>query len=127
MTDRLNTSLTPNGSSDQLDALFQRARAAEPDLTDDNFTKLVMNSLPKTEMKVSRLRQNKRRYLPDLIGIAFGLIAVYLFVDPVALASTVLSFWPNVTISPMNMVTAVAALCTAAGSAWWSIERSPTF
>jgi hypothetical protein len=112
---------------DHLDDLFAQARAEEPDLFDDNFTKTVMNSLPTSSTKALKLTNRKRQYLPDLIGITFGLIAVFLFVDPVNLANSVLSLWPNVSISPMSMITAVATLSAGAGVAWWSIERSPTF
>lgn len=118
---------TSNSDSDLLDRLFTQARSEQTEIVDDNFTKTVLNSLPPKRQAVDRLQDTKRQYLPDVIGLMIGLIAVFLLVDPSALANNVLSLLPNLSISFVTIGSAVTFVCAAAAAAWWSVERSPSF
>ena len=127
-----NTSGLHLGSdNDLLDRLFAQARAEQTEIVDDNFTKTLLNSLPSKRPAVglfrARLHATTRQYIPDVIGLVVSLFAVFMLVDPAALASTVLSLLPDFSISFATITTAAVVVCVAATAAWWSVERSPAF
>ena len=73
-----------------LDSLFQAARASEPELTDSNFTKLVLNQLP------GKVEQPKpRNWLPDGLGLLTAVIAIFVFSDMARLSTEFVSALPS--------------------------------
>ncbi|MFT4630489.1 MAG: hypothetical protein ACI9WC_001925 [Arenicella sp.] len=118
-----NPIMNSSGSDSLLDQLFASARsdsAYDLGLDDDNFTKLVINSLP---AKPSRARA--KRYYPDLIGLMLGLMATLLVVNPTQIINSALSLLPStISISLTSMLMASLAFSCLAYIAWWSVERS---
>ncbi|MFT5135563.1 MAG: hypothetical protein ACI9XU_000673 [Arenicella sp.] len=118
-----NPIMNSSGSDSLLDQLFVSARsdsAHDLGLDDDNFTKLVINSLP---AKPSRTRA--KRYYPDLIGLMLGLVATLLVINPTQIINSALSLLPStISISLTSMLTASLAFSCLAYIAWWSVERS---
>lgn len=103
-----------------LDQLFAHAAASEANLTDDNFTKIVLNSLP-TKVR----RTDYRRYFADFVGLTIGLIVAVLVVEPVQLVNEILALIPqSIVISPLNVLTLTAGLSATAVAAWWSVEKN---
>ena len=112
-----------------LDSLFSAARESQPELRDDNFTKILVNSLPRLNPYflnlVERKRVNKRGLSMDLIGGLMGLIFLFLFVDVSGLVQSVLSVIPeSVTLSPVLLMSAFGGLMFASVGAWWSLENN---
>lgn len=112
-----------------LDSLFAAARETQPGLHDDNFTKVVVNSLPDNNIYASRAieqkRVNKRGVSMDLMGGLFGLMLLFLFVDVGSLAHSVLKLVPeSVTLSPLLLVAAFGALMFTTVGAWWTMENN---
>ncbi|MFT7525017.1 MAG: hypothetical protein ACI9LY_000149 [Arenicella sp.] len=118
-----NATMSRSGSDSLLDQLFASARSDSTHdlgLDDDNFTKLVINSLP---AKPSRTRA--KRYYPDLIGLVLGLVATLLVINPTQIINSALSLLPsNISISLTSMLMASLAFSCLAYIAWWSVERS---
>ncbi len=103
----------------ELDALFMRARASEPDLSDSNFTKLVINSLP---AQVERSQQHA--WLPDVVGIFVALFAIMMLVDPSTLLQKIPSGLPsNIIISVPNLVTVSLLMMVTSLIGWWVVEK----
>ena len=122
-TAQRSTVTAESNSQQNLDQLFAQARLAQVELVDDNFTKMVMNRIP-----TKPLRFNKRRFLPDAIGLLVGLLVAWRFFEPQIVAAKWLSLFPsNVSISTSNMLLVSAALSLAAFIAWWSVERKTSF
>jgi hypothetical protein len=108
-----------NSASLSLEAVFAEGRAQQPDFSDDNFTKTVLNRLPSKPSRVA----NSRNYF-DLIGLLFGLLITYLVVEPTQITASVFALLPNnVSISLTSMLLVSAVLSSLALAAWWGVER----
>lgn len=106
-------------SNAELDALFARAAASQPNLVDENFTKMVVNSLP----AISSSKPAKR-FLPDLIGFVIGVLCILSLADPRQIIHSIGAALPEtIVISPFSVLTIAAAISAGALFAWWSVER----
>lgn len=131
MTDFFDINNTSNGSGSgsgsagdgslDLDALFSDARRAQPELADENFTKIVANSLP---AKPARRREKKGLSF-DLIGISLGLILAYFYFDVNRLVVNLLNLVPEaITLSPVHAIVAIGSVSVMSIAAWWAVENS---
>ena len=115
--DKLNPQF--DSASFALDTLFAEGRSRQPDLSDNNFTKMVINRLPLNPSRVA----STRNYV-DLIGLFVGLLITYLVVEPSQITASVFALLPdNVSISLSSMLLVSAAFCSLALAAWWGVER----
>lgn len=106
-------------SDAQLDALFARAAATQPNLVDENFTKTVVNRLPAIVSK-----KPARQFMPDLVGFAMGVICILLIADPRQIINSIGAALPEtIIISPFSVLAMAAAMGAGAFFAWWSVER----
>ena len=127
MTNTMNN--TEFDAMADLDALFASTRSLQPNLQDDNFTKVVINSLPENNIyAISALEQkrvNQRSLSMDIIGGLVGLILLFLFMDKGGLMNSILKLVPeSITLSPLLFVAAFMGLTFASIGAWWSIENN---
>lgn len=83
----------------QLDALFDTARAAEPEFLDDNFTKSVINQLPTAPNRI-----DKKGLSFDLIALVLGVLAAALVVDINALTSYAAKAVSAIQVGIMNII-----------------------
>jgi hypothetical protein len=115
--------LTANkADQNPLDALFASARQAQPNLMDDSFTKMLVNSLPKVNFMAQKERARKGLSF-DLIGAMIGLLMAYLFIDRTSLVSTFVGLIPeSLVISPLLVMSSVAAVGFSSVVAWWMVE-----
>jgi len=115
---------TNSGDFLELDALFSNARenAVELELVDDNFTKLVVNSLP------AKPARRDRKSLPfDLLGMILGLVMAYLYFDVSLLLSDIINLVPEtIVLSPMHALAAFASVSVMSLFAWWVVEKGRT-
>ena len=112
-----------------LDALFNHARAHEPSLCDDNFTKVVINRLPENNIYAinanEQRRRSKRGLSMDVIGGLVGLILVFLFMDKGGLVQSILKLVPeSITLSPLVFMVSFMGLTLTSIGAWWSVESN---
>jgi hypothetical protein len=122
-TDTSNINHRSSRDAVSIDELFSAARSHAIEaskLDDDNFTKIVINSLPEN-LKRSR----SRKYYPDLVGLLVGLIAALLVIDPSQIFNTLLGLFPDsISISLTNMLIASFGFSCLAALAWWSVESN---
>jgi hypothetical protein len=108
----------------QLDELFSSVRSAQPVLTDDNFTKVVLNSVPaepKRDLLGNRVARSGISF--DLLGLFIGVICVYMFVEMRTVLEFVLSVVPeSIVLSPLVGVATLSSLVLLSLGAWWSVE-----
>ncbi len=103
-----------------LDTLFSQARASEPNLLDENFTKVVVNGLP-NKLK----RNNANSILFDMIGLMLGVIAAYWFFDFSQLTGFALSFIPeSLSITVSHVVSVFVSTLAIAFAGWWTAEKA---
>lgn len=127
MNDKINSTNTVDVSGDQqdpLDQLFGAARTRAPELYDDNFTKMVINSLP-TEPQRNLLSQraNRSGISFDLLGLFIGVLCAYMFVEMRTVLEFVLSFVPeSLVISPMLVGAGLVTTILLSVTAWWTVE-----
>jgi len=115
---------TDFGGIADLDALFSQAHEQQPELTDENFTKVVINSLPTQVSRVGLLRGQARGLSFDLFGLILGVVAVMLFIKPAQLVGSVLNYVPeSVVVSPSSVSFVVLALMGLSYGAWWAVEK----
>ena len=112
-----------------LNALLATTRETQPNLHDDNFTKVVINSLPENNIyaisAIEQKRVSKRSLSMDVIGGLVGLILVFMFMDRGGLMNSILKLVPeSITLSPLLFVAAFVSLIFASIGAWWSIENN---
>lgn len=120
----MNNETTHTFDSTSLDALFTSARQAQPNLVDDNFTKMLLNSLPKISL-VARKQATKKGLSFDMIGAIIGLLMAYLFIDKTSLLNSFVGLLPEtLTISPMLLIGVLAAVGLSSVIAWWAVEDS---
>ena len=106
-------------SDTALESLFSSARGSMPSLQSDNFTKVVLNSLPETP-----LRRKSASVSFELIGVLAGLIAAYFVIDFNALVRGFIAMVPNsITLSPLHMLIALGSISVMSVAAWWAVER----
>ncbi len=103
-----------------LDALFTQTRAQQPSLIDDNFTKIIVNTLP-----VRIKRDKSRSTIFDFIGLLLGLVAAYWFFDLGQFTQSALNWVPeSLSLTVANVIT---ALCLVLGFSWlgvWTAEKA---
>jgi len=118
----MNNETTYRTDQDPLDALFASARQAQPDLMDHSFTKILVNSLPKVNFMAQK--ESARKGLSfDLIGAVIGLLMAYIFIDRASLVSAFVGLIPeSLVISPLLVISAVAAVGFSSVVAWWMVE-----
>ena len=105
-----------------IEALFANARQAQPNLMDDNFTKRLVNSLPKVSVTARKESPNKG-FSFDLIGAFIGLLMAYLFIDKTSLLNLFAGLIPEtLVISPLLIVGALVAVSVSSLVAWWAVE-----
>ena len=118
--DMLGGSGGNDGEHLDLDSLFASARSDQPDLRDDNFTKIVSNSLPSKPV-----RRRSRGISFDVIGVAIGLYFAYLFFDVNRVISGLVNLIPeSITLSPVHALIAVATVSLMSIAAWWTVENN---
>lgn len=113
----------PSGDGATLEALFGSARESMPELCADNFTKVVINSLPE-----SPVRRKASGVSFELIGVLLGLVVAYFMIDFNSLASGFLSLVAqapqSVTVAPIHLLVALGSICVMSVGAWWAVEQS---
>ncbi len=120
----MNNETLNAAENNSLDALFASARQSQPNLVDDNFTKMLINSLPKVNLVV-RKDTSKKGLSFDLIGAIIGLLMAYLFVDKTSLLSSFVGLIPDsLVISPLVILSVVGAVALSSAIAWWAVEDS---
>ncbi len=103
-----------------LDGLFALARDDQEEYQDNNFTKVVLNSLPRKSHRVG----NKWHY-PNIISLVVGLIVAYFVVEPTQLLNKAIALLPSnisISITLMNMMILFVVSSGLALTAWWSVE-----
>jgi len=119
INDKHNLNSKIDSTAMTLDSLFAQGRSEQAELCDDNFTKMVINYLPKNPSRVAK----SRNYF-DLIGLSIGLLITYLVVEPAQITASVFALLPsNVSISLTSMLLVSAVLSSLALAAWWGVER----
>lgn len=112
------------GNSDFVTALFQQARMSAPVLSDDNFTKMVINQLP-NKPKRQRTKQGATKWLPDSLGLLLGVGIMSIVVGPAELSSVLSALAPSSITLSVTTVSAVAmAFAGLSVLAFWRVEQS---
>ena len=102
-----------------LDQIFKIARDSEPDLTDSNFTKVVLNRLPAKPAK-----SPQRQWLPDLIGMLVAVCAIWVLVEPANFVQNLMANLPDsIVISTVNVLIVGGVLIASALMGWWVVEK----
>jgi len=110
----------PNVQHGDLEALFHQANQAAPDLTDSNFTKVVLNQLPS---KVRRVTQPQ--WVPDAVGIFVALFAIWMLADPTEYLGRVLDvITANSLLSLPTLILVSSGLLVTSFLGWLFVERS---
>ncbi len=118
----MNNETTYKSDPNPLDALFASARQGQPNLMDDSFTKLLVNSLPKTSLAAQK-ETVKKGLSFDLIGAIIGLLMAYLFIDRTSLVSSFVGLIPeSIVISPLLFISAIGVIGLSSVVAWWMVE-----
>lgn len=121
------TSIGSESAIDQDDfvaAIFQRAQSQAPVLSDENFTKMVMNQLP-SRPKRQRSKRTLLRWLPDSLGVLAGLGVMSLVVGPTQISNTLASLAPSaITLSSTSVIAVAAAFACLSVVAFWRVEQS---
>lgn len=118
----MNNDTTYTANLDPLDALFASARLAQTNLTNDNFTKMLFNSLPTLKSAVSK-NSAKKGLSFDLVGAVLGLLMAYLFIDKSSLLTSFVGLIPeSLVISPLLITGIVSAVVLSSVLAWWAVE-----
>ncbi|RBP50870.1 hypothetical protein [Arenicella xantha] len=106
--------------ADALDALFSDARESAPNFASDNFTKMVLNSIPEEPV-----RRKASGVSFELIGVLVGLVIAYFMIDFNSLIRGFIAMMPHsITLSPMHMLIALGGISAMSVAAWWVVERS---
>lgn len=109
-----------------LDALFAENRDNQPNLVDDNFTKVVINRLP-----LAPKRSTSRPLMFDLVGLIIGVMAAYMFFDVGHFAQNALSIIPesfSLTVANLASLSSVVVIGAIGVSllGWWTVEKVQT-
>lgn len=117
----------PSGNNARgLDELFAVARDGEPDLRDANFTKVVLNSLATQPERQPYRRMARSGISFDLVGLLFGVVCAYMFVEMPAVLEFILQAVPSsIVISPMVASFALGTIALLSVAAWWVVEVDP--
>lgn len=103
-----------------LDALFSSARDAEGTWVDENFTKVVINSLP-----AKPHRTKSRSIAFDLIGLMVGIVAAYWFFDLSQLVQNLLAWVPeSVSVTVGHVLSLFGGTLVLAWCGWWTAEKA---
>lgn len=134
MNDKLKLSMTNDATllaedlllgDDSLGPLFSVAQDSQPEFVDQNFTKMVMNSLPSNPRRgVFAKNTNRSGVSFDLLGLFIGVVCAYMFVEMRTVLEFVLRFIPeSLVISPLAMMACLACMVVLSLLAWWSVEH----
>lgn len=121
-----NTTQTNN----RLETLFDQARSYQPELRDDNFTKVVMNTIGADAFVYDNIAKaekwfSKRALSVDGIALVFGATATYLFADLSQILASFINMIPEtVTIDPLSIAAYAGGITLAGITAWWALENS---
>ena len=113
-------------SEDLLTQLFVETRDEQAPLEGENFTKIVMNSLPNSRALNEGRHINKQYYF-DMLGLLIGLVICVLITQPqhlIAKASFILTNinTSSISISLMTVLIASVAMVGCTIAAWWAVE-----
>jgi len=118
----MNTKTPHTDPIDPLASLFAAARENQPVLMDDNFTKVLMNSLP--SINLVETKENAKKGLSfDLIGAILGIVLAYFFITRNSgVESLSFSMPDSIVLSPLLMIAAIGAVAISSLVAWWAVE-----
>ena len=105
---------------DPLAALFAAARENQPNLMDDNFTKVLINSLPKISL-VERKAHARKGLSFDLVGALIGVLMACLFLSQSSVFDS-FSLPNSIVLSPLLILAALGAVVISGFVAWWAVE-----
>ena len=118
----MNSNTPHTDEFDPLASLFAAARDNQPNLMDDNFTKVLMNSLPSINLVATKANAKKGLSF-DLIGAILGIVVAYFFITGGAgLESLSFSMPDSIVLSPLLAIAAVGAVAISSIVAWWAVE-----
>jgi len=118
----MNSNTPHTDEFDPLANLFAAARDNQPNLMDDNFTKVLMNSLPSINLVATKANAKKGLSF-DLIGAMLGIVVAYFFITGGAgLDSLSFSMPDSIVLSPLLAIAAVGAVAISSVVAWWAVE-----
>lgn len=118
----MNNDTTYTANQDPLEALFASARLAQTNLINDNFTKMLFNSLPTVNLAVPK-NSAKKSLSFDLVGAVLGLLMAYLFIDKSSLLTSFVNLIPDsLVISPLLITGIVSTVVLSSVLAWWAVE-----
>jgi hypothetical protein len=99
-----------------IDALFASARSDAPVLEDDNFTKIVTNSLPERPL---------RRQARGVSFVVLGLFFAFQFFNVGRVVSGLVNLIPeSITLSPLHALIGVLSVSIMSFAAWWTVENN---
>jgi len=106
-------------STDAIDALFSDARQSTPNFASDNFTKVVLNSIPEAPV-----RRKASGVSLELLGVLVGLVVAYFMIDFNSLIRGFIAMMPHsITLSPIHILIALGGISAMSVAAWWAVER----
>lgn len=118
----MNTKTPHTDEFDPLASLFAAARDSQPNLMDDNFTKVLMNSLPSINLVATKANAKKGLSF-DLIGALLGIALAYFFITRNSSVESFSSAIPDsIVLSPLLMIAAIGAVAVSGVVAWWAVE-----
>ncbi len=118
----MNSNTPHTDEFDPLASLFAAARDNQPNLMDDNFTKVLMNSLPSINLVATKANAKKGLSF-DLIGAILGIVVAYFFITGGAgVESLSFSMPDSIVLSPLVAIAAVGAVAISSVVAWWAVE-----
>ncbi len=118
----MNTKTPHTDEFDPLASLFAAARDSQPNLMDDNFTKVLMNSLPSINLVATKASAKKGLSF-DLIGAIMGIVLAYFFITRDSGVESLSFAMPeSIVLSPLLAIAAVGAVAISGVVAWWAVE-----
>ena len=119
----MNTENNNIEEHDPLASLFAAARENQPNLMDDNFTKVLMNSLPKISL-VERKKHARKGLSFDLVGALIGILMACLFLSQSMILDAISLDALSITLSPLLILAGFGVVVISGFIAWWAVEDS---
>ncbi|MBT8114121.1 MAG: hypothetical protein KJP04_01990 [Arenicella sp.] len=119
----MNDKMHSDNQTTSLENLFDQARRAEPQFSDDTFTSKVMAGISRASQH-SLLETSKAFNWMDILGVGLGVIACFSFIEPAQLVAWVgNTLLPSkLVLSPINLLIAGLGMGTLAFGGWWALE-----
>lgn len=118
----MNTKTPHTDELDPLASLFAAARDTQPSFVDDNFTKVLMNSLPSITLVATKANAKKGLSF-DLMGAIIGIVLAYFFITRNTGLESLSNAMPDsIVLSPLLAIAAVGAVAISGVVAWWAVE-----